>query len=417
MDLTAVAVLAGPDGPELIAEAAHGIENDGELRTLERLGAVHGGDLAAAAVSQVVLRQRAVAKFGPDAGRLLFTRQGLEQATRAGVADWRAEELRAALSRAGLPPAVTDLGCGLGADLVAFARAGLLATGIELDPVTAALAQANVTALGLTAMVSCGDATAAGALESTATAFVDPARRVATGRVWSPAGWSPPWPFVRSLLEPTSPAAGTPAAAVVKAAPAIPHDLVPPQVAADWVSADGDVVEACLWSPALHDRPDRRHRAVLLGRGGQPRILEGDPHHRAPAGEVSAYLHEPDGAVIRSGLVGELADRIDGRVPAVGIGYLFTDKAQPSAFATTYRVVEQLPHRTKALRAQLRRLGIGTLTIKARGARVDPDTLRRQLLDGGQRGGGAATLVFTRTSAGRTVALLVQRLAPGDRAD
>ena len=33
-----------------------------------------------------------------------------------------------------------DLGCGIGADLIAFARAGLDVAGVDLDPVTAAMA-------------------------------------------------------------------------------------------------------------------------------------------------------------------------------------------------------------------------------------------------------------------------------------
>jgi SAM-dependent methyltransferase len=412
MDLADVAFLTGPGGADLIAEAAHGLDADGELRTLERLRASHGGGPAAAAMGQVVLRRHAVAKFGGNAERLLFTRAGLEQATRARVAAWRATELVDALRRAGLPGVVVDLCCGLGADLLAFARAGLSATGLELDPATAALAQANVAALGLAAVtVGCGDATAAGTLRPGVTVFVDPARRDSTGRLWSTHGWAPPWPFVQALLDGVAagPTDRIPPAAVVKAGPAIPHDQVPPGVAADWVSDDGDVVEACLWSRALHDRPDRSHRAVLLGNAPDPWILEGDPRNRAPAGDVTAYLHEPDGAVIRAGLVGAFAERVDGHVPAEGIGYVFTDQPQPSAFATTYRVLGELPHRTRALRQELRRLRVGALTIKARGVRIDPDRLRRELLAGGRRGGDEATVVFSRTSTRRTIALLVQR--------
>src|SRR5262249_5648361 len=53
-------------------------------------------ELAAQALTQVELRRRAVAKFGAEADRLLFTRAGLEQATRTVVARRRAERLAAA---------------------------------------------------------------------------------------------------------------------------------------------------------------------------------------------------------------------------------------------------------------------------------------------------------------------------------
>ena len=76
--------------------------------------------LAAAALTQAELRRRAVGKFGPAAAGMFFTRAGLEQATRAVVADRRAARLRAAGVRT-----LADLGCGLGADAIAAARAGI----------------------------------------------------------------------------------------------------------------------------------------------------------------------------------------------------------------------------------------------------------------------------------------------------
>src|SRR5258705_9782488 len=150
-------------------------------------------DLAAAALTQAMLRRRAVAKFGADADRLLFTRTGLEQATRSVVADRRAARLAAAGVRR-----IADLGCGIGADAIAFARAGIRVLAVEADPDTAALARANLAALGLDADVMCGDATAAD-LSDVDAVFCDPARRSNGRRVFDPAAFSPPWAFVESL--------------------------------------------------------------------------------------------------------------------------------------------------------------------------------------------------------------------------
>ena len=44
----------------------------------------------------------------------------------------------------------------------------------------------------------------------------------------------------------------------VKVAPGIPHSLVPDGVEAEWVSDDGEVKEAVLWSPALATAHDGR---------------------------------------------------------------------------------------------------------------------------------------------------------------
>ncbi len=68
-------------------------------------------ELAATALTQVDLRRRAIGKFGPAAASMFFTRAGLEQATRAVVADRRAARLAAAGVRT-----MADLGCGLGSE-------------------------------------------------------------------------------------------------------------------------------------------------------------------------------------------------------------------------------------------------------------------------------------------------------------
>ena len=111
-----------------------------------------------------------------------FTRDGLEQATRGVVADRRARRLVAAgVTR------IADLGCGIGSDTIAFARAGLRVTAVDADVTTASVAAANVDALGLGHLVTVRTATAdsvdLGAVDA---AFCDPARRRATGRVFDP---------------------------------------------------------------------------------------------------------------------------------------------------------------------------------------------------------------------------------------
>src|SRR4051812_42916848 len=126
----------------------------------------------AAAVGQVELRRHAAGKLGEDAARMYFTRDGLEQATRAAVARHRAA--RVALGG----PSVVDLTCGIGADLVAFARTGLTTAGIDLDPLRADVARANLAALGLGGAVGVGDATTLN-VAPFATAYADPTRRSA----------------------------------------------------------------------------------------------------------------------------------------------------------------------------------------------------------------------------------------------
>ncbi|HQD22763.1 MAG TPA: SAM-dependent methyltransferase, partial [Arachnia sp.] len=97
----------------------------------ERLRRSFGADDAAWALGQAVLRRKAAAKFD-RADEMLFTRDGLEQATRRAVARWRARRF----VDAGVTE-VWDLGCGIGADAMAFLEAGLRVVAVDADPETA----------------------------------------------------------------------------------------------------------------------------------------------------------------------------------------------------------------------------------------------------------------------------------------
>ncbi|MBC2934787.1 THUMP-like domain-containing protein [Nocardioides sp. zg-1228] len=394
MEIETLDWLRTPDGARLLAAATQAwadhpgdpVRVAGVVRRLEP-----DPERAAAATTQAQLRERAVAKFGDAAHHMFFTPDALEQATRARVADHRAARLAAAIPGG----SVVDLGCGIGGDLLAFARAGLVAGGIDQDPVRVAMARANLEALGLPGAVQVGDATA---IDPRAfdVAFADPARRGGRGRVFDVEGWTPPWSWVLDLLQ---------RRALVKVAPGIGHDLVPAGVEAEWVSDAGDVKEAALWSP---DLATTRRRATVIADGGLASLTDEDSPADGEAGtevrEVGAFLYEPDGAVIRAGLVTAVAAGVGGGLVDRHIAYVTSDASFHTPFARSYRVVEHLPYREKPLRAALQERGVGRLTIKKRGVQVVPEELRKRLA---LKGDNEATLVLTRVS-GQGTALLVQ---------
>jgi SAM-dependent methyltransferase len=344
---------------------------------------------AAVALTQATLRRKAEPKFGELAARMYFTPDGLEQATRLPVAEHRAARLAAARTES-----IVDLGCGIGGDLLTFAGVGITAAGVELDPVRVEVARANLAALDLGGAVMVADATTLD-LSPFTVAFADPARRSARGRTFSADDWTPPWSFVETLLRRDS---------CVKVAPGIPHDLVPDGVEAEWVSDHGEVKEAALWSGGL---ATIRRRATVIGDGGLATLTDEDlPDALPPAGDgdLPAYLYEPDGAVIRAGLVEAVAGGVHGRLLDEHIAYVGADESFRTPFARSYRVLEELPYREKALRAALRDRGIGRLTIKKRGVSIVPEELRKRLDLAGE---GEATIVLTR-AAGRGVCLRVE---------
>jgi len=390
VDLEAFRWLLTADGRALLARAGElYAEHAGDpVRATTALRREASADHAAAAMTQEQLRHRGRAKFGDDAARMYFTPDGLEQATRQRVARHRAS--RVAIAE---PSGVLDVGCGIGGDLLELARAGLTVAGVDLDPLRVAVAEANLDTFDLGGAVQVADATALD-VSGFGVVFADPARRTAAGRVFDVDAYTPPWSFVERLLT---------GSAAVKVAPGIPHVRVPPGVEAEWVSDDGDVKEAVLWSPRL---AAVRHRATVIRGAGLATLTDEDDPGERRVREVGRYLYEPDGAVIRAGLVTAVAAGVDGGLLDEHIAYVTGDAAYLTPFARSYEVLEQLPYQEKALRAALRERRVGRLTIKKRGVGVVPEQLRRRLA---LRGDDEATLVLTR-SAGRGTALLVRPL-------
>src|SRR5699024_11867474 len=96
-------------------------------------------ELAAGVLTQSRLRAKAQTKFGDFASGMLFTPDGLEQATRLSVAALHAQRFRAAGIRH-----VADLTSGIGADAMAMASLGLDVLAIDNDEATAAIATVNL---------------------------------------------------------------------------------------------------------------------------------------------------------------------------------------------------------------------------------------------------------------------------------
>ncbi|MDQ0763291.1 class I SAM-dependent methyltransferase [Streptomyces canus] len=379
-----LAPLLAPEGRALLDEV-RGTAPADELAVATRLRREHPAELVSAALGQARLRQRAAAKFGAeDAERMFFTPNGVEQSTRASVAAYRAERLRAL----GVT-SVADLCCGIGGDAIALARAGIRVLAVDRDPLTAAAARANADALGLDDLIDVREADVT-AIDTAAydAVFVDPARRGGRGRIFDPEAYSPPlsWAVGAALKAPH---------AALKVAPGIPHEAVPAEAEAEWISDGGDVKEAVLW---FGTAPGAVRATLLPG----PRTLLGrglpDPEVRS----VGRYLYEPDGAVIRAHLVAETAEELDGGLIDPTIAYVTADTLRATPYATAYEITDRLPFNVKKLKALLREREVGILTVKKRGSAVEPEELRRKALPKPQ-GPHSVTVFLTRVAGAPTM--------------
>lgn len=398
--------LITPEGARLLAEtAADPSLPDDPLaagEALRKRGIAPG--LASALLAQLELRRRARTKFGALADSLLFTRDGLEQATRRPVSERRARRYREAGAGS-----VADLGCGIGSDSLAFAQEGLQVLAVELDEEAVAAARANLSGLPgarvLRADVLDLDipGLAAGGVDAL---FADPARRTGSrrgsARIMDPESWSPPLSLVLSWRT-TIPRVG------VKVAPGIAHEALPADARVEWTSVDGSLVEAAIWTGPLALEGPGRSALVIAGDESHLLADQGPadaPAPSAPLGPLGAFIAEPDDAVIRSGLVARLAEETGSALVSPSIAYLSAPAPVLSPFLTWFEVVEVVALKPKAISSALRAMGVGRVEVKKRGADIDPAALRASL---SLRGEGESVVIATRVQ-GRHRAIIARRL-------
>jgi SAM-dependent methyltransferase len=390
LDLDTLSWLRSPAGQATLADlAVRAPADSATLHELERLRRTLPPEQARAALELAALRRRARAKF-PAADHMYFTREALEQASAAPVAAHRA----ARLAPRGH---IADLCCSIGGDALAIAGAGARVTAVDRDPLRLALARANAEALGLADRIAFVEQDLLAEPPPSADAlFCDPGRRAGGRRRFNVEEYEPPLATILGWR------AQTPALAA-KLAPGVELAQLPADAEVEFVSLDGELKEAALWCRPLAEAA--RRATLLRTRPGGPAEA-----HELVSGAASpqvispprAFLYEPDPAVIRAGLVTDLAARLGAAQLDPQIAYLTADGLAATPFARAWPILEWLPFGLKPLRARLRALDAGPVTVKKRGSPLDTDALARQL-----SGRGARELVVVLTQAqAKPVALI-----------
>ena len=305
-------------------------------------------------------------RSGKLPGEWLMDHDSAQQATPPAVAAYRAQFLR----ERGVD-LVHDLTCSIGTEGQAYAPGTYV--GSDLDASRVAMAQHNIA----------HPVFRADALTTTTSAQVciaDPARRQGGTRITR----------LDQLLPPPQALLDTHGEMAIKCAPGIDHS--------EWeglacvVSLDGGVKETCLYTPGL----GTGKRAVILSTSPAvaPDVIEDDiPEHELPdAGPIGRFLIDPDGAIVRAGLVRHYAAREGLHQLDPRIAYL-TGEQLPHG-TSGFEFIELVP--MKKLKAAMSAHDVGSLEILVRGQDVNPDQLRKKLK---LKGSTAKTLVVTRIGA------------------
>ena len=333
------------------------------------------GARAGVLVETTLLRRRAAAKFdGADVSGWLFTDEALQQATAAAVARHRARRLGRVR--------VHDVTCSIGTELAALGVTADLAVGSDIDEVRLAMARHN-----LAGGVALCRADALHPISRDAVVLVDPARRSGGRRRFDARAYAPALDDVLAVYR------GRPT--VVKCAPGVDFDALARLAfhgEIEVISHGGSVREACLWSAELAG-PGVRRRATVLDRGEE--LTDADPGE-CGAGAPGRWIVDPDGAVVRAGLVRQYAARHGLWQLDPDIAYLTGDRLPEGVRG--FEILDQVPVRDAPLRQALRAQDCGPLEILVRGLDVDPDALRARLRPGGSR---PLSVVLTRIGTGR----------------
>lgn len=374
LSLPDIAFLQSAPGSRLLEQlAVEDLSASNLLSLITRLRKSCTPAQASAALEMAQLRHLAVEKFGADAARMFFTRSALEQASHPLISRYRAAKVGAVT--------LVDACCGVGADSQAFAAAGAHVTGVDMDPVRIAIARHNAAVLNYDIQFVQADVTECD-FSTAETIFFDPARRDVLGnRISDVERYQPPLSTIAKWYAHHI---------AVKLSPGVDlAQLSGYSGAVEFISVNGDLKEALLWCSAGLQGT----QATLLTADHVLHWLASKPLPSVAAVEPGAWLVEPDPALLRAGLVQDVAARFNAHLLDDTIAYLTSAEKPVSPWLRSWRILDWMPFNLKHLRAYLRDRHIGHVTVKKRGTAVTPETLIPQLkLKGDQH----CVLVLTR---------------------
>ncbi len=428
MDLEQLRFLTSNAGERALAQAA--LLPPDRLTRLTRLRREVAPHLAAGIVELLELRTRARAKFA-HADRMFFTPEGLEQSTGETIAAYRA-------SRFPAEAGILDACCGIGGDALALSHYAPVLS-VDRNPVAAACALANARVFselqlqmepGLGSIVEssrngnrgvhalCADVTGLDLARlrdrGIGAAFFDPSRRVNTRegrkRARNSEDYLPPLSWLNTL------AAHFPFVGA-KVSPAIDDETLrqftSDGATVEFIAEGGECKEAVLWRGSEAEAwrgpqssaQGEPYCATIVTKGMTAATLYRETEGMASISPPRAWLFEPNPAVIRAHLTGEIAARLHAALLDPQIAYLTAADFTPMLFATAYRILDWMPFHVKNVQAWLRTNGRRVEVVKKRGVDLEPTEVRKKLSSPALADNPPAVLVLTRVKE-QTIAIL-----------
>jgi hypothetical protein len=358
-----------------------------ELAVQRTLRSTWDADLVRAALSLHEARERAGGIL-PNTEQLWLTGTALEQCTHPIVAEHKAARYPTGIS-------VLDLCCGLGSDAAALARRGPV-TVLDHDEAMLQRCVWNMETWGCPASQTML-ADAAGVSLTGQLIHADPDRR--SGRSRPVKRLEQYVPDLKWMQHATRRAAG----GGIKIGSASNFMQKFPGCEIELISLHGECREATVWFGQL--AATEQFRATVLPSG---ETIAGDPLG-AWANVATApgqFLLDPDPAVVRSGMLDGVCERLHLDRLDAEEEYLTSDTLPGSSFVTAFEVIAVLPNNQKRLRQYLRSEPGQYYEIKCRRISVNAAEIAGKL----PRGGAHPKVVFFLSVQGKTRIIVAKRL-------
>ncbi len=363
---------------------------EAQLGLLWRMREQFGPQRGRALLETALLRVRATSKFS-RAAEMFFIKEALQQASGQIVSSWRARRFKEY-------EVVADLCCGIGGDAISLVAASRV-IGIERDPLRLAMAEANLRVYesGERFQGILGDVSEMEPREIEAGAlFIDPSRRQGSRKVVKLQEYNPPLSVLERWRQHIP-------AFCVKVAPGVSWSDLPPDAEVEYISVGGEMREAVLWFGDLRRDGALRRATVLPAEKSITCAHESDQY--IPVAEPGEYLLEPDVAVVRARMTGQLAAELGAAPLDTSTSYLTAGKQISTPFANCFKVETVLPLNFRKLKNYLRQENISSLEIHNRGMELDAPGLAKKLKGSGNR----RVALFALKKDGRAIAILAQR--------
>lgn len=357
-----------------------------ELGLQKKLREQYDDHIVRAALIMLDLRKRATDKFA-KAEEMWFDRTGLEQSTCDAIADYKAKRFNSE---------TIDICSGIGGDSIAMA-ANVAVVSVDRVAARGKCLGWNAAAYERADRVHVVTKEATISDVGDRLVHIDPDRRAGPrGRSLRIDDLEPGPDFLHELTR-------TAKGGAIKLSPASNFRGSFDDHEVELISWRGECKEATVWFGDL--RTDCATRATVVETGES---IAGDLSlDMADLSEPLGYVFDPDPALVRSGLLDQLAlrhglHRLDGEEE-----YLTADDVPQTSFLPgAFQLLANLPNDNKALRRFVRENNVGRIEIKARRMSVDVEKVRRSLK---LKGKEPAVAIFARV-AGQARVLVGRRV-------